>query len=195
MDVPDTPGPPVPVVRLDVAVAQPVAVPLSQDATTEAEVSANRSSALASAALAAREALAAIRARQAVVPSQRAEPVAVLLLCSPVATDDPRTSPRQPASGHSTWEEASALPDDPGSGRSASPRVRPESRSASADASLVTRQPFAAAEQDAAVPVLPAVPPVVARHAGPSHRAAALDRESVAGASVTGAVAAFAASA
>ncbi|OLT04526.1 hypothetical protein BJF90_22070 [Pseudonocardia sp. CNS-004] len=126
LDVPFTPFAPVTVVRLEVRVAQPAAVPLSQSAPTEAEVRANRSSGSASGALVVREALAVICARHAVVPSHRDEPVAVLVLRSaPVpaaAEDDPVTVPVQPASGQSSWELASATRTSPGSAWPSRPR-------------------------------------------------------------------------
>jgi hypothetical protein len=93
------------VVVLDVRVAQPASVPLSQTAPTDALVVANRCSGFAPGAEVETAELAVIWAWHAVVPSQEVEPVAVLVERCPlgpaVALTLPVNCAVQPASGHS----------------------------------------------------------------------------------------------
>jgi hypothetical protein len=190
------------VVVLDVRVAQPATVPLSQIAVTDADVMPNRSLASTSGAEVTVEEVALICAWHAVVPSQRVSPFAVLTLRRPsgpaTAFELPVTVPVQPASGQTTWEAACALPTIAGTFPAFSSARATATRSVVAVASLAAMQPLAAAAHSAAVavrPAVPLVPPVVAAaHPGPAHSAVADDCASVAGASVTGFAASAAAS-
>jgi hypothetical protein len=187
------------VVVLDVRVAQPVSVPLSQAAPTDALVVANWASGFAPGADTEVDEPAVICARHAVVPLQEVDPLATLVLCCPfgpaVASAVAVSSAVQPASGHSACEPACPVPEKPGF---PSPLCGPESRLTYAVALLATTHPDEAAVHVDSVrdsPASPEVSPVVVA-VQPACRqdAVASDWAIVAGAFSTGFAASSAAS-
>jgi hypothetical protein len=115
VEVPLTLAAPTAFVFDDVRVAQPPFVPLSQVAVIEAVVVANRLSVSTLGTVDAVEEFAVICAWQAVLPSHRVVPVAVLALRRAFGPAPDLTSPVsvpvQPASGQWIWEVACAVPE------------------------------------------------------------------------------------
>jgi hypothetical protein len=135
----------------DVQVAQPVALPSSQTASTNAEEVANRSSDRTPAADAVALKPAEISAMHAAAPVHAVSPVAMPRIGVPTpAVAPPLSVAVQPGSGQKAIEPECPLPEVPGIGVFAA-STSAESRPVVADASLVTAHPVAAAVQVAAV--------------------------------------------